>query len=327
MRRVRDDEGGVIAVIVAISSIALMGMLALVIDVGALYEERRELQNGADAGALAIAQRCAAATLLSTCTALEDGAEANTFADANALDSASNVDDVDVVGTLIEGRVTVKTSTSDAGGSQIAYKVAQLLSKDNKGKTVHATAVAAWGAVGEIDSLPLTISDCLFDLMTSSGTVFGVERTLMFHDPNTEVPCAASNNNQQAPGNWGWIDEPLKSPGNRCVVHLRRGGANGETGNDTECSNSQLSSLLGQEIALPVYDQATGTGGNTEYRVVGFAGFVLTAYHLSPQVDSGNPCAPPDTCIRGKFTRLVVSDGELDPDADYFGVKTVQLIG
>ena len=40
----------------------LFGMGALVIDVGQLYQNRAELQNGADAGALAVAKSCAQGT-------------------------------------------------------------------------------------------------------------------------------------------------------------------------------------------------------------------------------------------------------------------------
>ncbi len=54
-RLLRDDTGAV-AVIVALSMIALIAFLALVIDVGSLYAERRKLQTAADAAALAGAQ-------------------------------------------------------------------------------------------------------------------------------------------------------------------------------------------------------------------------------------------------------------------------------
>ena len=43
----------------------MTGRRAIVIDTGFLYQERAELQNGADAGALAVAQGCA--TGASTC--------------------------------------------------------------------------------------------------------------------------------------------------------------------------------------------------------------------------------------------------------------------
>ena len=54
----------------------LLGMAALVIDVGRLYQERAELQNGADAAAIGVAKSCA----LGACTP----AVAVSYADANA---------------------------------------------------------------------------------------------------------------------------------------------------------------------------------------------------------------------------------------------------
>jgi len=49
--RLRQDERGVIGVLVAvlIGGGVLTGMGALVVDLGQLYQERAELQNGADA--------------------------------------------------------------------------------------------------------------------------------------------------------------------------------------------------------------------------------------------------------------------------------------
>ncbi|MGB6454662.1 MAG: pilus assembly protein TadG-related protein, partial [Streptosporangiaceae bacterium] len=64
--RLRHDERGVIGAIVAIllGAGVLTGMGVLVLDVGQLYQERAELQNGADAAALAVAKSCA----LGACT-------------------------------------------------------------------------------------------------------------------------------------------------------------------------------------------------------------------------------------------------------------------
>ena len=47
------DEQGVTAVIVTILLIVFLGVAALAIDIGHLYVVRNELQNAADAGALA----------------------------------------------------------------------------------------------------------------------------------------------------------------------------------------------------------------------------------------------------------------------------------
>ncbi|HEY3261834.1 MAG TPA: pilus assembly protein TadG-related protein, partial [Pseudonocardiaceae bacterium] len=54
------DDRGVITVLTAIvSSVVLFAGAAIAVDVAALYSERRQLQNGADAAAIAIAQSCA----------------------------------------------------------------------------------------------------------------------------------------------------------------------------------------------------------------------------------------------------------------------------
>jgi Flp pilus assembly protein TadG len=53
--RIKDDKG-VVAIFVGIALVALVGMLAYVIDTGSLYETRRSMQSAADAAALAGAQ-------------------------------------------------------------------------------------------------------------------------------------------------------------------------------------------------------------------------------------------------------------------------------
>ncbi len=60
-RRVGRDERGAVAVLVAllIGCGVLTGMAALVVDVAQIYQERAELQNGADAAALGVAKSCA----------------------------------------------------------------------------------------------------------------------------------------------------------------------------------------------------------------------------------------------------------------------------
>jgi Flp pilus assembly protein TadG len=54
-----DGERGGIAVIVAILMVVMLGFAALAIDVAKLYAERAQLQNGSDAAALMMAQKCA----------------------------------------------------------------------------------------------------------------------------------------------------------------------------------------------------------------------------------------------------------------------------
>jgi hypothetical protein len=55
-RRLARDESGAVVIIVAFAMVALLGLTALVIDAGGLFERDRQLQTVADAGALAGAQ-------------------------------------------------------------------------------------------------------------------------------------------------------------------------------------------------------------------------------------------------------------------------------
>src|SRR5947208_3628329 len=68
----RGHDRGAVAGLVAVllSTGVLLGMAALSVDVGQLYAERRQVQNGADAAALAVAVSCAAST---TCTSSTGG--------------------------------------------------------------------------------------------------------------------------------------------------------------------------------------------------------------------------------------------------------------
>ena len=82
-----ENERGVIAPLAAILMVALLGFGALAVDVGAMYSEKAQLQNGADSAALAIAQTCAKMPDPSTCAADQKGL-ATPFANGNALDGA-----------------------------------------------------------------------------------------------------------------------------------------------------------------------------------------------------------------------------------------------
>ncbi len=133
--RLRSDERGVVAVIVALllGYGVLLGMGALVIDVGQIYQERGELQNGADAAALAVAKSCA----LGSCTP----SVASQLADGNASSLTGGTEGVTLVcgsgslggcpsatGSLVScppappagtNFVDVYTDTQTAGGSTL----------------------------------------------------------------------------------------------------------------------------------------------------------------------------------------------------------------
>ena len=58
LAHVRESDTGATIVFVAVILVALLAMSAFAIDFGRMWEERRQLQNGADAAAVAIAEDC-----------------------------------------------------------------------------------------------------------------------------------------------------------------------------------------------------------------------------------------------------------------------------
>ena len=100
MTCIREREQGAIAAIVAMlfGFGVLLSVAALTVDVGNINADRRQLQNGADAVALAVAQQCATT---GTCT--PGAANLQALANANAADGATSIRRVDgavPVGTL-----------------------------------------------------------------------------------------------------------------------------------------------------------------------------------------------------------------------------------
>jgi len=82
-------EHGAISVLDAILMVTLLGFTALAVDVGMLYAERTQLRNGADAAALAIAQKCARNINDTDCSS--SSTLARNLANSNARDGSSNI--------------------------------------------------------------------------------------------------------------------------------------------------------------------------------------------------------------------------------------------
>jgi Flp pilus assembly protein TadG len=334
------SEDGVVLLWVALMMVALIGMGALVIDVGAAYVERRQLQNGADAAALAVAADCA----LGDCQ--DESATANAFADSNANDNASNIDSVCGAGPGLAacatppsgtagatGYVQVTTSThnpANADDTQVRFFLAPVLDAANVGATVHATAAAAWGPPAAASTIPLIFSFCEFAELGGSVNppVFPSGTAIIsFHGSVPAGTCPAGPSGADLPGGFGWLDA-----GGDCEADIDAGGwVDDKTGNGVPngCDPADWRNV---EVLLPVYDQTNGlTGSNGEYHVIGFAGFRITGYRFPgnrwPDSFPDCPLEPGNsgTCIRGEFTRVTATGDEFGgPD---LGARIIKMIG
>jgi hypothetical protein len=269
IRRLREvrhrGERGAVALLVAIlaGSGVLFAAGALVVDIGAAYAERAQLQNGADGAALAAARQCALDTPSCSGATGADTA-AGWFADANANDGTSAV--TMVCGHDRNGRlqpcptpdrelpgcgpapgdglnyVEVHTRTRTDTGSRflpVAFGRA-VLGAAYPGMSEQACARASWGPPTpstDMAALGITVSRSEWlnavglDCAESTLPQYGRVRTLTFHDPGTTsgTTCGADNGGgagADSPGAFG-LTEP--SATNPCMTQFTTGSGSGTT--------------------------------------------------------------------------------------------------
>ena len=330
MRRLTrgDRSDGSVAIVVALSFTTLFILGAVVVDVGALVHEKRELQNGADSAALAVADACGAAT----CTS--PSAIAAQYASANSGDGVSGIEDLCGTGLASlpacadppavptgASYVQVTTDTEESDGSNLVpYTFAKFLGLT--GGTVHARAVAAWGGpAGLTSELPLTLSKCEFNRYTSNGTSlqppppYGAgnptpathEAIIFMHNTTGATNCPAGPSGADLPGGFGWLDT---TEGSCASESVRNDWYDDKTGTPppNDCSVAEMHSMVGKVVKLPVFIEVNGLNGtNGEYRVGSYAAFYLTGYSITGQYKENSiitgkaPCKGSSTCISGIF--------------------------
>ncbi len=323
-----NDDGGAVAVIVAIFAVGLIGMAAFALDTGRLYQERRELQNGADASALAIAEDC----LINPASCTYGGADAtaDAYGDSNAEDGASTVDELllDPVGQSI----TVKLQTEDLdGGSILAPIFGQVVGFD--GATVRARASAVWGQAGHMPTLPLIISECewfdeLRPALQKTPPFVGDPWLFVFHQGNQGRTCDHSNSGFDLPGGFGWLD----SDGGPCQAVFTTGewkdGIDPGSSPSNSCTPAYLAeTLLNKPSFLPYYSDKLSSGNNGSYEVLGIGAFWITGYNFGggfKEPSTNPPCSGTTRCLEGYFIEATTSNG--DPGGPDFGASIVKLI-
>ncbi|MEV8082779.1 Tad domain-containing protein [Pseudarthrobacter oxydans] len=288
MQRIVKDhkhrERGAAGVMVAVMMVVLIGAGALAVDTGQIYAERAQLQNAADAGALAGVDICSES---GGCTQADANAVAEALANSNSNDNKSTVQSVDL---SVPGEVTVTTSTKD-GTTNAGFLSKMFASALNApAATVGATATAKWlYPTKGIAVLPLTFAPCEFKddglphkILTQGGA----------QDCNGLNPS-----NQVIPGGFAWLD-PDGSTGCKVTAEI---GQWSETSAGAAVPNGCIDlfnpslnpSLAGSTVALPVYKYTCAgmpaaqfgscNGSSVQYFIEKWAGFKLQAWNFSGQ--------------------------------------------
>ena len=181
------------------------------------------------------------------------------------------------------------TSTRTADdGDEVSYLLARIIAP-SRGKTVSATATAAWGPLQTGTTLPFTFSECEFDNLPDDdddgvpdGTAY-VYSKAGGQNSDPILTCESrTSSGGTVEGGFGWLD----ITGRACSVQLDVGDTitgPGNPGNDNLLKKSPCSESLVQntEVLLPLFSSVTGTGSSATYTIAGFVGFIVTGYQLS----------------------------------------------
>jgi hypothetical protein len=310
MSRTRNERGQVV-VLTVIALTVLLGMSALVLDVGAWFRTKRQLQATADAAALAGAQMLPDTPGTAINTAVD-------YANKNG-------------GGVLAGDVTI---TSTKGGNDT---IAVAAKKNEPGffsrvfglnaVDVGAKAKAIVGVpYAALHAAPMVIhcNHPLIQNCNNNGHMpeFFKQTTLNF-DP------------MGAPGAFGMLNlggnqNPGSSEEAEWILH----GFNqyldvnkdyrSDPGAKFSSSNIQgaLEDRKNTVLLFPVFETLKGTGQNATYFVIGWIGFYLQSYTVN-----GN-----NATLTGYFTQYIAqgilsgssSGGNGPPN---YGVKSIQLIG
>lgn len=321
MRRLKvssDGERGGIAVIVAIAMVVMLAFAALAIDVAKLYSERAQLQNGSDAAALMMAQKCAKNDADTDCSSTSPTAA--DLANKNAVDGLSNIKSIALDKTNRTVTVTAGAKETGSSPNQVSLFFAGVLGI--RSTEVNASSSARWGSPVEGTIVfPLAFSICQV-----SGMVGGGAQLLQNFSADANADCPLGPAGKTVPGGFGWTVQNTGQCGG--LVNLDVNESGGATGNDgpSNCDtilNGWASALTAGKqviILLPVYDDVTGTGAGASYHLISFAAFSVQGWAFSgadklPMVYNSAPtsalkCQGNCRGIIGSFVKYVsLADG------------------
>ncbi|MEZ2390743.1 TadE/TadG family type IV pilus assembly protein [bacterium RCC_150] len=333
--RKQDREKGAAGVIVAVMMLVLIGVGAMSVDVGQIYAERAQLQNGADAGALAVAQLCSNS---GGCTQGAANTAAKSLADSNSNDGVSNVQSVDL---SVANQVTVTTSTID-GTSHAGFLTQLFASALNASPvTVGAKATASLKPPSGGGAFPLAFSNKCWDL--SGGTATGALQKISWKPGTT----CTNPSGLVVPGGWGWLSDP---DGDCYAITSTGNMAGTDPGNNppNQCATilqgwiNSLSGGTAVKVTFPVFDTTSGTGNNAVFHVIGYATLNIVGwkvgngtpyeYHNTTSAlgNSNLACSGgSDRCVVGQFVKFATVDdfdGNGTGPSQDFGTWQVQLI-
>jgi predicted outer membrane repeat protein len=298
------DEAGQALVVTTIFLAAVLGGVAMSLDVGSWYREHRQAQSTADAAALAGAQ------------ALPDNpSNAMTLAQNYAADNGGGLSAGDIsfasdYGTNDTVKVTVRRDAPGFFSKLFGIDAAK----------VHASAAARSTVPGEAKWAAPIVVNKKHPLLSGSGCpCFNVPTTLPLGKTGAPGAFALVNLDNQSTGTIGastladWILRGFDR-------NLPLGDYFSDPGAKWNNSSIQgaLQKRFGTELLFPVYDTLSGTGSNAEYHIIGWV-----AFHVTGVTADGT-----GGTISGWFKSVIWTGIQSSSNSHYpdFGVHSVALV-
>ncbi len=305
MNRLRSERGQAL-VLTTLFVVALLGMAALVLDLGTWFRAQRDMQAVADSAALAGAQALPESTSESSSLAAQYAAKNSGPSPGVAFSSGA--------GTSAgrPNRITVSLEEPAPGFFAKVFGVNTV--------QIRARATARAGVMGSARYAAPIAVDEKHPLITGAGC-------------GNPMPCfnqaTELDLEKTGPGAFRLINIDGSHGGTSPAIlaDWLLNGYDGDMplnwyfsdpGAKFNSSNVQaaLEARIGTEMLFPVYSDTRRSGANFEYEVIGWIGFVITSFEA--RGSSGK--------LYGHFTRVVWEGLIAEAPSTDFGVRVIELI-
>jgi hypothetical protein len=298
MIRSRNQDGQAIVVTVVFLTL-LMGMAALVIDVGTWYRSQRDLQAVADAAALAGAQALP-----------DDPAQAAVLAAQYAAANGGPTPQVTFTTTnLPNDTISVHVQRTEPGFFSKVFSIDSVNIGSKATARTGTVSAAQYAAPIGIDKMQPELQ-CLPDPCTDP-TDLDLQKVGPGAFRILDIDSSRGGTGTQILGDWVLHGYDGMMPVKQW--YYSDSGSKFSSGN----VKSALTLRLGDELLFPVYDDVQAQGTNFQYHVIGWAGFVVSGFN-----GNGNKGH-----IQGHFTKFLAQglQGAAGGNPS-FGTYTVQLV-
>lgn len=289
-----ESDRGAVAILVSIFAVVMVGLAAFSVDFGQAYASRRAMSTGADGAALAGARElqinasgtdnCANLVAKNSSSAKS---VASSYVTANAPAGTTSSTSVTCNGSG-QALVTVTTTAKSPSYFGAVYGA------QDYDLTRTATAmVAPAQQVSGIRPFGICTSDADKVLTATLGSAVQVP-IVKFGSPS----CGTAKGNWQAldfdGGSNGtevqeWIEDGYNGP--VTITPGQTYPVESDPGNNSGAKiQSEMNSILGVPILLPVFSTVASNGNNAVYQVTGFLQVKMCGWDINPKSGTGNSC-------------------------------------